>query len=744
MSLANLMSAPSAYRSKIVAFGGLNRVQESSSTTQASGESASTETAQMIDGCNVTIDVNGNLVPRAQRLETREYVNPNCGKIRAVAECMDYSNKRNAVMAIIGKHKGWNDKEDWFFFGENEAYSPYDIANACGRYITDNQMIVVNTKLCFFPSNVYFDLINHVFRTLDYTVITTEGVSIKFDKDTENTVIDTTKLNVDDLKVDDVVNIYSGKNEYAHEDKGNEYTDNSWEIFKKITPTEAHVEGDSGDTEVSDAIYIALDDRYGGNWYRQAYEPISKNIAIAPSISQVDSFKKYIYGSVPEIDEFKFEYVNGESGATVVSKWMLGGKVMKLESLAVSEYASRFGISPADESVNNFAFKAAVFLKAKGKTTEKTATIVKAIDKDKKTIAVEGTIYMKLFPETKDAVDQTAQGITIVREAPNIAYAVEWNNRVWGVSDVDNTIYASKLGDPTNWNYYQGTSMDSYYAEQASEGRWTGAGRFGSHILFFKERYIHKVFGSSPSSFQMSTIEAAGVKEGCYRSIATVNNILIYYSRNGFMGYEGELPSKISTPLGQIRFDHVTAGYDGNKYYAHYKDGEDNAVAVLDTDLGNWYIESCSGNDGIVFNFKGFLWHYDFDDKGKDSLQVVNPYSNMAGNLENDVEWYAIFKFDELLDGQKIYSRFNARIQQYAGSRVDIKISMNKPDYESIAESDWMVLSSHLQHEDKDKVYIEPIVPRRCNNLYLKISGNGNCIIKSLTRSYRAAVERRN
>ena len=85
MSLASLSSSATPYRSKMISFRGLNRTQELSSSTLSSSASSSTETAQMIDGCNVTIDVNGNLVPRAQRLSTREYVNPNCGRIKAVA-----------------------------------------------------------------------------------------------------------------------------------------------------------------------------------------------------------------------------------------------------------------------------------------------------------------------------------------------------------------------------------------------------------------------------------------------------------------------------------------------------------------------------------------------------------------------------------------------------------------------------------------------------------------------------------
>ena len=66
-----------------------------------------------------------------------------------------------------------------------------------------------------------------------------------------------------------------------------------------------------------------------------------------------------------------------------------------------------------------------------------------------------------------------ANNTKITREVPDMDYVIEWNNRLWGASNADNTIYACKLGDPCNWQYYQGTSMDSYYAQQGTDGAWT-------------------------------------------------------------------------------------------------------------------------------------------------------------------------------------------------------------------------------------------------------------------------------
>ena len=110
-------------------------------------------------------------------------------------------------------------------------------------------------------------------------------------------------------------------------------------------------------------------------------------------------------------------------------------------------------------------------------------------------------------------------GVKIVRVVPDMDYVCEFNNRLWGCSSKNHEIYASKLGDPTNWNSFQGTAADSYAVSVGSDGDFTGVISQQGYVVFFKENYIHTIYGTKPSNFSLDTVEARGVMEGCSASL---------------------------------------------------------------------------------------------------------------------------------------------------------------------------------------------------------------------------------
>ena len=164
------------------------------------------------------------------------------------------------------------------------------------------------------------------------------------------------------------------------------------------------------------------------------------------------------------------------------------------------------------------------YYKDLGSSTSKAAlaSLVKGVSGND--IQLDAAAFLELT--TAGVSEVTCTEVRIAREIPKLKYIMESGNRLWGVSDRDNTIYACKLGDPTNWNYFQGTSMDSYYAEQGSDGEWTGCAAYSNHLMFFKEGVIHKVYGSTPSSYQITTTQCYGLEKGSSKSVAIVNDYL--------------------------------------------------------------------------------------------------------------------------------------------------------------------------------------------------------------------------
>ena len=148
--------------------------------------------------------------------------------------------------------------------------------------------------------------------------------------------------------------------------------------------------------------------------------------------------------------------------------------------------------------------------------------------------------------------------VNVKRELPKMDYVCELNNRLFGCrygtnndNEFVNEIYACKLGDPTNWNAFAGLSTDSYIASCGSEGEFTGITAYSGSLFFFKEDGYHKLYGSQPSNFQMLYRPCRGVALGCSKSIAVVNQVLFYKSRDAVVAFDGS-ENTISMKLGML------------------------------------------------------------------------------------------------------------------------------------------------------------------------------------------------
>lgn len=347
-------------------------------------------------------------------------------------------------------------------------------------------------------------------------------------------------------------------------------------------------------------------------------------------------------------------------------------------------------------------------------------------------ITIPSESFLELAEEGKE--EGSLADIYIDKGCPDLDYVMEYNNRLWGVSNADNTIYACKLGDPRNWQYFQNTSLDSYYAEQGTDGEWTGLAPYSGHMLFFKEKYIHKVYGTSPSTYQIATAEARGVEEGSSKSVAIINDTVVYKSPIGIVAYDGGNPYLISSKFGNVRFKNVVAGTDGIKYYASIlkQDSDGNFTipdfVVCDLDKGFWHKSDalrirdfCPLKNELLFINEKKVDYYDAN-----KIYIIN--ANEVMEIEKKIKWMVeIGPFDEYIENKKVYSKLSMRLIFDEGADADIYISVDDEEWEQI---------EHVE-DYREKVLFVPIVPRRCNRFSIKLEGVGRCRIESLTRKYR-------
>lgn len=339
-----------------------------------------------------------------------------------------------------------------------------------------------------------------------------------------------------------------------------------------------------------------------------------------------------------------------------------------------------------------------------------------------KTIIIRSKDAKKLTFDDNSFTAKTESGeVTLSRNVPDLEFICESNYRLWGTKG--NTIYASKFSDPFNFEVFDGLAGDSYYIDVGSDGDFTGCMAYSSHICFFKENALHKLYGTKPSNFQITTASVYGVQKGCEKSMQIVNEQLLYKGVNGIYSYTGGVPELISEKFGTKRFSDAAACCDGSRYYISMK-GEDEkyGLYVYDVFRDIWMREDDIHAVDMTF-YDGKVY---FANATDNTVYYIDPTLS-----RKDIEWGATFcTIHETINERKVYSKFHLRMDLSAGAwvAVDIKTD-NDPTWQQ-------VYITHNVRDEKSKTVSIPIVPTRCDCIDIRIRGKGECTIKSFVREF--------
>ena len=327
-------------------------------------------------------------------------------------------------------------------------------------------------------------------------------------------------------------------------------------------------------------------------------------------------------------------------------------------------------------------------------------------------------------------VTQTVEqgSITVTRKMPELDFVVESNNRLWGCyyginedGEMVNEIYACKLGDFKNWNCFMNISTDSCTRSCGTDGPFTGAITHLGYPLFFKENCVHKVYGDLPSNFRVQSTACRGVQKGSHKSLAIVNETVYYKSGNGVCAYDGSLPVEMSSALGEVRYSDAVGGAHGNKYYIDMKTADGTYhLFVYDTAKGMWHKE-----DSIcVDTFCSYLGEiYAIDHDTKHIITMLGTGTKDAAKVPWMVETGII---GMSMPDMKYISRLLVRMSLEVGTNVEISIQYDSiGDWEQVCQLTVSSLRS----------FAVPVRPRRCDHFRIRIEGEGESRIYSITKT---------
>ena len=351
-------------------------------------------------------------------------------------------------------------------------------------------------------------------------------------------------------------------------------------------------------------------------------------------------------------------------------------------------------------------------------------SIVREIDGDKLRFS---EYAFKLSGEDGTEPYTETGGLSVSRTVPDLLFICESENRLWGCDETG--IRTSVLGDPINFNVFDGTDMDAWGVDIGSPGPFTACTTFMGFPTFFKEDVFYQIYGTLPSNFHIMPCFNFGVARGCEKSLAVANETLYYLSRSGVMAYQGGGPPQpIGMAFGTERFGDASAGSDGLKYYISMRRmgvPKKWQFYVYDTLRNMWHIEDDThaayftlwrGNVYFL-NADGEIWCV--------MLRGAEAPDDIL--LEPDVEWRA--EFADMVDNnpnRKGMTKFQIRLRLDPGAEVRVYIR-----YDS--ETEWQLVQSAAYREKKSSYYL-PIIPRRVDHYRLKLEGTGQCEIYSLVR----------
>ena len=336
--------------------------------------------------------------------------------------------------------------------------------------------------------------------------------------------------------------------------------------------------------------------------------------------------------------------------------------------------------------------------------------------------------YENSFTNTPEG--ETVQ-ITIHRSVPDMDGIFTHENRLWGWKG--NTIYCSKLGDPLNFEVFDGLSTDSWTLELDGPGDILGAIVYQGYPTFFKEERVYRVYGDRPSQYRLMETSAMGIHPGCGESPAIVGDTLFYVTRNGMAAFNGGYSRDVHAPLGELRFTKARACSDGRRYYLSAMDANAGAYSlyVYDTVWDAWFVEDGLELTGFAvdrgnlyfINRTGYLWldgHAAEAPKGAEKEDWPKSYVEFGdftgANWSN--------RRTTGNPNRKGTSKLLLRVTLAPGSTLMVQISFDGGPRE---------LVKVLEAQGKRSYYL-PIIPRRSDHYRLYLSGAGDWTLDSLVR----------
>ena len=319
----------------------------------------------------------------------------------------------------------------------------------------------------------------------------------------------------------------------------------------------------------------------------------------------------------------------------------------------------------------------------------------------------------------------------------NLKAAFADGNRLWGWEG--RTLRASKLGDPSNWNCFDGLADDSWAVDLQGPEEVTGGISANGYPTFYTESRRIRVYGSTPDAFQLSEQDCNGVLRGCEDSLTIVDGICYYVSGEGVMRDDGTIPVCISQAFGTLRLRYACSGGCGYMLMVSGVSASDNGTQTehlfsYDARNGTW-IEMERLHTSFITGANGRIYM-------EDALGMLLCFGSAPAwgvweNVPSGTFDFRLETNDFVLDepNTKRAHRVQLRMQLEQNARVEVAIQYDE-------DGTWNTAAICKGDGARRSVYL-PILPRRCDRFRLRFQGLGRWRLESIALEVRTGSPER-
>ena len=320
---------------------------------------------------------------------------------------------------------------------------------------------------------------------------------------------------------------------------------------------------------------------------------------------------------------------------------------------------------------------------------------------------------------------------------PDMDYICAKDNRLWGCSSHTRTIYASALGDPTDFWTFDGDALDAYQVAVGTPGDFTGCMALNSSVLLFKQHVIHKILGGYPAEYTMYTYNCDGVSESNGLSLQNCDGTAVYVTEHGIGTYAGASAGTLSKELGEGGMTNAIAEYNGEKYLLHFtdKDGE-NKTYIYDLRYRIWLEQDY----GDVLS----LAH--LDDKDYVLLQMrdgTNGIYLIDSGAPLDDDWEIVYRpFIETITGTYKSTSSIFEKKRYTGLTFRLELPKDSWIRAELKADDGRWYPVARMAGRADRVQDFHVRTPRTDKVQLRLTGHGPMTILAIEREYTTGSRR--